>query len=152
MVNRIEGKHIKHSPQTRRLTETQYNSKFLVKSSTPFISAIKQISKQLARFSKSQGTQRKFQNDQYKKVKYITVKGMGKTIEKTLKLAMHFQSLGYKVDILTGSVKVLDEFERKAIVHSDDDGDEGIGREDCETEYRKRMVSSVEARIWLHRE
>lgn len=112
MVKRINGKHIKHSPQTKPLTETQFNSTFHVKSSTPFISAVKRINKQLAKFTKLQGTQRKFQNDQYKRVKYITVKGMGKTIEKTLKLAMHFQQLGYKVDIITGSVQVLDEFEK----------------------------------------
>ncbi|KAG5418770.1 hypothetical protein I9W82_003488 [Candida metapsilosis] len=157
MVNRIQGKHIKHSPQTKRLTETQFNSTFLVKSSTPFISAIKRINKQLAKFTKQQaggGTgQRKFQNEQYKKVKYLTAKGMGKSIEKTLKLAMHFQSQGYKVDILTGSVQVLDEFEKKVVVHSDGDDDyEGVDREDLETEYKKRMVSSVEARIWLQRE
>ncbi|KAI5962736.1 hypothetical protein KGF57_001470 [Candida theae] len=152
MANRIEGKHIKHSAQTKRLTETQFNSTFLVKSSTPFISAVKRIDKQLTKFSKSQGTQRKFQNDQYKKVKYLIVKGMGKTIEKTLKLAMHFQSQGYKVDILTGSVQVLDEFEKEAYISSDGEDGSRFGHADIETKYKKRMVSSVEAKIWLQRE
>ena len=167
MVKRINGKHIKHSPQTKPLTETQFNSTFHVKSSTPFISAVKRINKQLAKFTKLQGTQRKFQNDQYKRVKYITVKGMGKTIEKTLKLAMHFQQLGYKVDIITGSVQVLDEFEKKVLApagidnedlrmgiegEEEDDDDERNSLTDYETEYKKRMVSSVEARVWLQRE
>ena len=121
----------------------------------------------MAKFTKLQGTQRKFQNDQYKRVKYITVKGMGKTIEKTLKLAMHFQQLGYKVDIITGSVQVLDEFEKKVLApagidnedlrmgieeEEEDDDDERNSLTDYETEYKKRMVSSVEARVWLQRE
>ncbi|KAI5968960.1 hypothetical protein CANMA_001956 [Candida margitis] len=150
MAKRIQGKHIKHSAQTTRLTETQFNSTFLVKSSTPFISAIKRINKQLTKFAKQQGSQRKFQNDQYKKVKYIAVKGMGRTIEKTLKLAMHFQSQGYKVDILTGSVQVLDEFEKR--VESFNPDSILAAEMDYETEYKKRMVSSVEARVWLQRE
>ncbi|KAI5970476.1 hypothetical protein CANMA_000385, partial [Candida margitis] len=77
-------------------------------------------------------------------------KGMGRTIEKTLKLAMHFQSQGYKVDILTGSVQVLDEFEKR--VESFNPDAILAAEMDYETEYKKRMVSSVEAKVWLQRE
>ncbi|CAK9441049.1 uncharacterized protein LODBEIA_P49180 [Lodderomyces beijingensis] len=141
MAKRIQGKHIKHSPNVKLQTETQFASAFYVKSSTPYISAIKKITKQLNKFSKTTGV-KKYNNDQYKKIQYITVKGMGRTIERTLKIAMRFQDLDYRVDILTGSVQVLDEFEIDACAK---DGDE-------EREYRKRMVSSIEARIWLKRE
>ncbi|KAI5955308.1 hypothetical protein KGF54_001869 [Candida jiufengensis] len=108
---------------------------------------------------------KKYQNENYKKVKYITVKGMGKTIEKTLKIAMNYQNdQNYKVDILTGSVQVLDEFEKSHTSQIDsieDAVDNTICTKDSieenhfdgpEREYQKRMVSYVEARVWLKRE
>ena len=47
----------------------------------------------LNKFSKSKNshTINKFQNEQYKTIKYITVKGMGKTIEKVASIGTHFQ-------------------------------------------------------------
>ncbi|KAI5965559.1 uncharacterized protein KGF55_000921 [Candida pseudojiufengensis] len=167
-----EGKHIKHSPNINIQSETQFNSTFLVKSSTPYVSALKKIDKILTKFNKSKNqhqnsnssSNKKFQNENYKKLKYITVKGMGKTIEKTLKIAMNFKfELNYKVDIITGSIQVLDEFEKKSepmsieeknaiafsIANEDDDKDND---DEPEREYQKRMVSYVEARIWLKRE
>lgn len=97
----------------------------------------------LDKFNKSITSNRKFQGGEYKKVKYITVKGMGKTIETTLGLANKFQNeFNYKVDVLTGTVEVLDEF----IPHESNDieSDEPI--------FQKRNVSYIELRIWLKRE
>ncbi|EMG48468.1 POP7 Ribonucleases P/MRP protein subunit POP7 [Candida maltosa Xu316] len=145
MGKRIEGKHIKHSSNLKPFTETENKSIFLIKSSTPYISALKQITKLLNNFTKSKNV-KKFQNESFKNVKYVTVKGMSKTIEKTLNLAIHFQDKNYKVDILTGSVKVLDEFvPTKNVPEEEED-------EDDDRIYQKRMVSSIEVRIWIRRD
>lgn len=153
---RIQGKrHIKHSPNLAPFNETQNASNFLIKSSTPYVSAIKQITKKLNKFSKSKNshTINKFQNEQYKTIKYITVKGMGKTIEKVASIGTHFQK-DYKVDVLTGSTTVLDEFapiesnQEPDNENKSDDDDDG----DDKTIYKKRTVSSIEIRIWIKRD
>ncbi|CUM54548.1 uncharacterized protein AC631_02255 [Debaryomyces fabryi] len=144
---RINGKHIKHSPNTLPLLKIEHETTFLVKSSTPYISAMKRIQKILAKFDKSVLPNKKYQNVDYKKVKYVTVKGMGKAIENTLSIALKFQDeLNYKVDILTGSVEVLDEFQ---LASNDGDSDNDYNDDKI---YKKRMVSYIEARIWLKRE
>mmetsp|Transcript_6910 Transcript_6910/g.8774 ORF Transcript_6910/g.8774 Transcript_6910/m.8774 type:complete len:158 (-) Transcript_6910:14-487(-) len=144
---RVNGKHIKHSPNTLPLLKSEHETTFLVKSSTPYISALKRIQKILAKFDKSVLPNRKYQNVEYKKVKYVTVKGMGKAIENTLSIALKFQDeLNYKVDILTGSIEVLDEFQ---VTSNDDDSDNDYNDDKI---FKKRMVSYIEARIWLKRE
>lgn len=143
---RIAGKHTKHSPNTQIRLKIENETTFLVKSTTPYISALKRIQKILAKFDKSVLPNKKYQNMEYKKVNYITVKGMGKAIENTLSIALKFQDeLNYKVDILTGSVDVLDEFNVNAGDDSDNDYND-------DTIFKKRMVSYVESRIWLKRE
>ena len=138
---RIVGKtHIKHSPNNEIQTLVERETCYLVKSGTPFISAVKRIMQILSKFDKSQIKHRRFQGGEYKKVKYITAKGMGKAIEKALSIGIKFEELEYKVEYLTGSVEVLDEY-----------------KEDSEEEeegsiYEKRMVSYIEARIWLKKE
>ncbi|RLV92012.1 Ribonucleases P/MRP protein subunit POP7 [Spathaspora sp. JA1] len=135
MAKRTQGKHIKHTPNIKPRTQTEQISSFLIKSNTPYVSAIKKITKQLENFEKLTGI-KKYQS-QFKQVKYITVKGMGKCLEKTLSVGLYFQER-YKVDILTGTVEVLDEFQQE------DEEDDSI--------YKKRLVSSVELRIWLKRD
>lgn len=131
--------HIKHSPATSNLTKTELETTFLVKSSTPYVAALKRINKILDKFNKVPGANPKYQRGLYKNVKYITVKGMGKAMEKTLSLALAYQALKYKVDILTGTVEVLDEFQPQGL----DSEDEGAA------EFRRRATSYVELRIWL---
>lgn len=144
---RINGKRIKHSPNTRPLLKIENETTFLMKSSTPFVSALKQTQKLLAKFDKSNLPNKKYQNVEYKKIKYITIKGMGKTIEKTLSLALKFQDdLNYKTDIITGSAEVLDEFQLNA---EDDDSDNCYKDDNL---FKKRMVSYIEVRVWLKRE
>lgn len=170
MAKRIQGKnirHTKHSPVQKLQNETEFNLTILIKSLTPFISALKRIQKQLNKFSKSAATStssKKYQNDQYKKLQYIKVRGMGKCLEKTLKLALKFQELNYRVDIVTGSIEVIDEFEKlenEEETKMDVDVDVDVGKEtmqeddvfdDEERIYCKRMVSTVEVRIWLNRD
>lgn len=135
-----EGKtHIKRSPNNEIKTLVERETCYLVKSGTPFVAAVKRIVLILAKFDKSQLKHRRFQGGEYKKVKYITVKGMGKAMEKAISIALKFEELEYKVDYLTGSVEVLDEYK--------DDSEE-----DEDSVYQKRMVSYVEARIWLKKE
>ena len=144
---RINGRHIKHSPNTQPLLKIENETTFLVKSSTPYISALKRIQKLLAKFDKSVLPNKKYQNLEYKKVKYITVKGMGKAIENTLSIALKFQDeLNYRVDVLTGSVEVLDEFQTQT---NDDDSDNDYNDDNV---FKKRMVSYIETRIWLKRD
>lgn len=89
----------------------------------------------LDKFDKAVSSSSKYQQGDYKSVKHVVVKGMGKTIEKTLGLGNSLIKDGYKVDVRTGSVEVVDEFE------VEDD-----------TLFQKRMVSYVELQIWVKRE
>lgn len=149
MGKRIQGKHIKHSANLKPFTETQSSSIFLIKSKTPYISSLKKITKILDKFNKTKNNNKKYQNEQFKNVKYITIRGMNKTIEKVLNLGIHFQDKNYKVDILTDSVEVLDEFIPTTSTTNDDEEDDE--EDDDERIYKKRMVSSIEVRIWIKR-
>lgn len=127
--------YIKHSANVEHKLQTQRETTFLVKSATPFISAIKKLDRILTKYG-GKRINFKYQNGQYRNVKFVTVKGMGKAIEKTVSIGLHYKLQGdHKVDILTGSVEVLDE-----LLPTD---------EDDESTYKKRMVSYVEIRIWI---
>lgn len=143
-TSRINGKHIKHSANSTIPLNIDKETTFLVKTKTPYVSAVKQIQRILDKFNKKVNKKRKFQGGEYKKLNYITVKGMGKAIEKTLSLGTHFQS-NYPVEVLTGSVEVLDEFRVNEASDSEDEDEE-------KTLYQKRMVSYVELRIRIRRD
>ncbi|ODQ80839.1 hypothetical protein BABINDRAFT_12943 [Babjeviella inositovora NRRL Y-12698] len=97
-----------------------------LKSSTPYVSALKRIQKHIIQLPKKQPS-----------VKYVTVKGMGvKPVEKLMQLAVFFQvEEGFKVDMFTSSVEVLDEY-----VEEDEESGSSV--------FKKRLVSSVVMRIW----
>ncbi|KAH3674609.1 hypothetical protein WICMUC_003155 [Wickerhamomyces mucosus] len=120
---RIEGKIIKHNPSKQyKYSTTEYTIN--IQSKTPYVSALKRASKMLKLLPKKQP-----------KKDYIIINGMGKAISKTLSIALHFQYVeGNKVEILTKTVEVLDEF---------DDGNE-----DNDTVLRKRKISAVEIHIF----
>ncbi|CUM62834.1 uncharacterized protein PRCAT00000392001 [Priceomyces carsonii] len=140
---RIKGRQIKHAPLVPIKLVVEHETQILIKTSTPYVAALKRIRKALDKFDKTSTSNKKYCNGEYKKVKYISVKGMGRAIEKTLSIGLNFQDeLGYRIDILTGSVEVLDEFEV-----DDENGEE----EYEESVYKKRMVSFVEVRIFLKR-
>ncbi|ANZ77388.1 BA75_04963T0 [Komagataella pastoris] len=118
---RIDGTLIKHPPM-RKYKVTEEKNTFFVKSSTLYVSAVKQISKKVEKLNATQT-----------KNKVFIVKGMGKSIPKVLSIGVYFQLKNYRVEVFTGSVKVLDEFEK----------------EDDDSILSKRTVSSVEVRIIL---
>lgn len=141
---RLNAKHIKHSPNTTPYLQVAGDTTFLVKSKTPYVSALKRITKKLDKYTRATQLRDRHSLGAYKKVQYITVKGMGRAIEKTLLLALEFQDrLMYRTDIQTGSVEVIDEFKMEDGADSDWDED------DRELVYKKRMVSYVEVRIWI---
>lgn len=134
-------KHIKHSANTKIALKIDETTSILIKSNTPYVSGLKRIKKTVDKFEQSLLPQnRKYQGGGFKSVKYISVKGMGKAIEKCLSLGLAFQDkFGYKIEVLTATVEVLDEFKQ-----------EGSDNEE-ESEYRKRRTSSIEIRILLNR-
>lgn len=135
---------IKHSPNTAIATQIEKETTFLVKTQTPHIAAIKRIDRILGKFDVSNVDHKKFQRGQYKKVKYIRVKGMGRAIDKATSIALHYLvKKAYKVDIYTGTVEVVDEVSG-ASEYKTKDGDS-----DDETSFRKKNVSYVEVKIWL---
>lgn len=138
---------IKHSPNTSIPNKIERETTFLVKAATPYVSAIKRIDAILAKFDKPAVDHRKYQRGEYKKIKYIRVKGMGRAIDKTTSLALHFMTAkAYKVDIYTGTVEVMDEVTTSSEHRSKD------GESDEESLYRTRNASYVEVKIWLKRE
>lgn len=125
-----ESKLLRKLPTVKTLSRKQIKTTIYVKTSTPYISALKRIKKFLRDLPKSGST-------------YVVVLGMGKAIEKTLSLGCHFeQQLGKKVDVLTKSVELLDE------VSLDDEDGDSIKDVDRETMLKKRTISGIELRIY----
>lgn len=137
--------HIKRSPAQGLLSKTQLDTLVLVKTSTPYQSALKRIDRILDKFDKQTGPvlhRSKYQNGEYKKVKYIVIKGMGKCIQKTISIALHYQTKGYVVDIYTGTVEVVDTVGNGEVIETREGPQE-------QTTNQVRAVGYVEAKIWL---
>lgn len=144
-----DSKIIKHSPANKILSKTGKDTTFLVKGSTPFISAVKRIDKMLEKFDTTGLHANKFQRGEYKKVRFITVKGTGYAMDKVISIGLHFQTKkAYRIDVKTGTVEVLDEKKVPLEVSVKDDSTDDEG----ETELLRRKTSSVEVKIWLKRE
>lgn len=109
-------------PISRPQTKVGYDLLFLVKLSTPYISAVKKINAKLKLIDRKRRTN-------YQLVKYFTVKGMGKAMAKVALLLQEFPTR--KVDVLTGTVEVIDQVSQP-------------GEDDT---YNKRRVSYIELRI-----
>lgn len=124
-----ESKLLRKLPTVKTLSRKQIKTTIYVKTSTPYISALKRIKKFLRDLPKSGST-------------YVVVLGMGKAIEKTLSFGCHFEQLGKKVDVLTKSVELLDE------VSLDDEDGDSIKDVDRETMLKKRTISGIELRIY----
>ncbi|CEP61987.1 ribonuclease P/MRP protein subunit POP7 LALA0_S04e05160g [Lachancea lanzarotensis] len=129
------GRIIAKHPSVKILSHKQIKTTIYVKSTTPYISAVKRVNKFLSQLQRH-GAQ------------YVTVLGMGKAVEKTLSVGCHFQEeKGKKVVVLTQTIPLVDE------ILAEQAGDEGESAEDIEdadleTVLRKRTASGVEVRIY----
>lgn len=150
---------IKHAP-LRPYVHTELDTTLYIKTNTPFISAIKRIEKMILKFDdipNKKGTLVRRGNIS-KKTNYITVKGMGKSINKVINIGLHFKfEENFQVDIFTKSVGVLDEFvqiektEDQEQISKKENGNDGEKEEEEEEEelVRKRNVGAVEVRVYL---
>lgn len=136
----------KHSPKTTILTQTQRDTTVFISGKTPFVSAIKRIDRILEKFDHLVAPvlhRPKFNNREYKKVKYIVIKGMGKSIQKVISLGLFYQTQkSYTVDIYTGTVPVVDTVTTEEVIETREGPEE-------QTKRQSRDASSVEVRIWL---
>lgn len=135
---------VTHSTNTKLLPQAERETTVFVKASTPYVSALKRLDRILEKFDTVGVHHHKYQRGEYKKIKYVTVKGMGRAIDKTLSVALHYQGKQHKVDVYTGTVEVVDEVKASASYATKDESDE-------ETDLRGRSVGYVEAKVWLKR-
>lgn len=123
----MKGKReIKQRPSRKASTQVEYDLTFLVKLTTPYVSAVKQIHAKLKRIHRKRATN-------YQLVKFFTVKGMGKAMATVALLLQEFGDR--KVEVFTGTNEVVD-----TVVAEDEGADD---------EYKLRKVSFIELRIWL---
>lgn len=137
---------VKQSISREIPTQVERETLFLVKTATPFIAAVKRIDSILDKFDRDAVEHKKFHRGNYKKIKYIRIKGLGKAMVKVSSLAAHYIKKGYKVDVYTGSIEVTDEVHRQTEQSTKDD------ESDTECELKKRNISYMEVKVWLKRD
>ncbi|ODQ65568.1 hypothetical protein NADFUDRAFT_50852 [Nadsonia fulvescens var. elongata DSM 6958] len=122
---RINGKLIKHPPPQlgQRPKDT-----IQIGSSTPFISGLKRVQKQLKVCTRP----------------FLTVQGLGKSIEKVLALGVKLMELDHVVEVRTSTLRVVDEFTE--IINDECRND--VDNDDTEI-MRAREVSKVELRVYV---
>ncbi|GMG44882.1 unnamed protein product [Ambrosiozyma monospora] len=160
---RLQNKiHIKHAPpKPYSYTEGQHT--IYIKSQTPYMSALKKIEKMIKRTTEDKFNKNgvsikpKLKNS---KLKFITVKGMGKSMLKVLNLGLHFKGAGQlRVEVYTKTIGVLDEFKsvdsKKNATEEGNSGDANANDEDSDEDgdeddiLKKRNVSSIELKIYV---
>jgi ribonuclease P/MRP protein subunit POP7 len=113
---------IKHPP-VKTLREVTTPGTIYISKRTPFVSALKRVTKQLDVLTKKQANR-----------KYVRVIALGRSMDLALSIGTEFQSQGRRVDVVTGTELATDEI--------DDSG----GME--EPKMQRRSVSKVEVRIY----
>ncbi|TID28619.1 hypothetical protein CANINC_002375 [Pichia inconspicua] len=128
---------IKHPP-LKRFSYTELDTTIYVKSSTPFMSAVKRINKMITKFEEIPNKRGNLvrRGNVSKKINYVTVKGMGKCLQKVLNIGIYFQNENFKVDTYTKTVGVIDE-----ILNDPEDK--------LEADMKKRNVGAIEIRIYV---
>lgn len=150
-MGRIEGKKlVKHAP-LRPYVHTEMDTTVYIKSSTPYMSAVKRIEKMLSKFDEIPNKRGNLvrRGNVAKKCNCVTIKGMGKAIGRVLSIGMHFKyDEKFEVDFFTKTIGVLDEFtkEQNEDEKADDDEDEDDEEDDL---LRKRNVGAIEVRIYV---
>jgi DNA-binding protein len=116
--------HIKHPPP-KTTTKKTSKTELLLTPGTPIVSAIKHTNKLLANLPKVSP-----------KARYVSLRALGKAIDRALIVAVQLQSQGKTVTFHTGTVTVVDEFESTV-----DPNEDAI--------LKPRKVSSIEIRVYL---
>ncbi|QHS71728.1 ribonuclease P/MRP protein subunit POP7 [Saccharomyces paradoxus] len=128
-------KRVRKHSSLKTLTHKQIHTTIFVKSTTPYVSALKRINKFLESVRRHGSS-------------YVTVLGMGKAVEKTLALGCHFQDQkNKKIEVFTKTIEVIDEVitEEQADIEIKSD----VEDDDKETRLKKRTLSGVEVRIYV---
>ncbi|CAI4037404.1 hypothetical protein SMKI_02G2790 [Saccharomyces mikatae IFO 1815] len=134
-TNNHPCKRVKKHPSLKTLTHKQIHTTIFVKSTTPYVSALKRINKFLDGVHKHGSS-------------YVAVLGMGKAVEKTLALGCHFQdNKNKRIEVFTKTIEVLDEVVIQD--HVDIETENDVEDDDKETQLKKRTVSGVELRIYV---
>lgn len=144
-------KLIKHAP-LRPYVHTELDTTVYVKSSTPFMSAVKRIEKMMSKFEEIPNKKGNLirRGNVSLKCKFITVRGMGKSIDKVVNLGLHFKfEEKCTVDIFTKSVGVLDEFVGKETDKEEKEDVPGEEEGEDDSVLRKRNVGAIEVRIYI---
>lgn len=115
-------------PSVKVLSLRRIKSTMYVKSSTPFMSAVKKIDKMLSICPQ-----------------YVTVLGMGKAVSKTLAVACHFQERT-RVQVRTTTVDVLDRIEKSS--GPSESNSDSESESESESELRKRTLTGIELLIY----
>lgn len=134
-LERYKGKKfVKHSAPKPYL-QSESTKVVFVKSSTPYVSALKRIERLLKDFEPKINRRGQPIVKSGTTTEYVQVKGMGKAIGKVTSLGVHFKyEKKLRVDTFTRSIGVLDEF-------VDPEGEDDV--------LRKRNVSAVELHIYI---
>ncbi|KAG0656323.1 hypothetical protein C6P44_005280, partial [Monosporozyma unispora] len=126
--NHQNTKLLKKRPTIKILSHKKIKTTIYIKSQTPYVSGLKRTKKFIADLPKHG-------------VKYVTLLGMGKAVEKTLALGTYFsQEKGHKIEIFTRTVKVIDELQAMEAQH-DEEEEVSIDEEDEETFLKRRTLS-----------
>lgn len=103
----------KHAPPSA-FSHATSASLFKLKTSTPFVLAVKQISKLLAAID-SNTTKAKGRNRgrNISKQRSVVVVGLQRVLPRLLQIAVYFEERNHKVEIRTTTVKTVDEFQKQ---------------------------------------
>lgn len=118
-------------PTVKVLSHRRIKSTMYIKSSTPFMSAVKKIDKMLKICPQ-----------------YVTVLGMGKAVSKTLAVACYFQERMLRVQVRTTTVDVLDKITKSSESGNVDSDADSDSDSDPETELKKRTITGIEVLIY----
>lgn len=123
-ANSIVVTHIKHPPP-RLISKKASKTEIFLSPSTPIVSALKHVSKVIEALPKHAP-----------KAKYISVRGLGKAIDRAIIVAVRLQQQGKTVSLHTGTVTVVDEYEDQL-------------QPTMPPTVKSRKVSSIEIRVYV---
>lgn len=134
---RLEGKRlVKHQvPRRQAYSNRKVDTLLRMKSTTPFVSALKRIERMLANLEPMTNRKGHQATRPPNGVTHVTVEGMGRCISRLMDVCTQFEGKGHRVELFTRSVEVLDEYQ-------------DVQDEAAEDILRKRRVGCLVAHIY----